>query len=74
MFLGTPKDNAIDRESKGRGAIGIKNGLSKLSEIIVLQIRKLHGDGKSKYALAKSFGVHPKTITYIVERKTWKHI
>lgn len=79
LFIGDKKDNAVDRNQKGRGHIpkGESNGNSKLTKEQVLQIRKEYCPGSHKngqVALAKKFGVGQRLICCIVNRIIWKHI
>lgn len=77
LFLGTHKDNARDRSFKGRNnfPLGERHGLSKLTKEKILEIRKLYGHGDiNQKELAKMFSVDQTNISYIVNRKTWKHI
>jgi len=54
---------------------GIKHGRSKLSEDQVLEIRKLYATGDYyQKDLAKIFGVSQTPISFIINRKQWKHI
>jgi integrase len=46
----------------------------KLTEADVLQIRRDAAAGTSNYALAEKFGVRSSTISYVVNRITWKHL
>lgn len=82
LFLGTNKDNCLDRDNKGRTAKNNLAGLpikllpnSKLTKEKVLEIRKLlnikHVTIKT---IAEMFNVHTTTIYYIKKRKTWYHI
>lgn len=71
LFLGTHKDNMNDRDSKGRQPSGEKNGLSKLKESQVLDIRNSY---LKTSELSKIYGVNRHTISLIKKRKTWKHI
>lgn len=76
LFLGTNKDNMLDRNSKKRHAVlkGIDNPKAKLTEFQVLDIRSrpiYHG---SQPVLAKEFGVVQSVISSIITRKTWRHI
>lgn len=75
LFLGTHLDNAKDREVKGRGnhQIGEKC-TAKLKEKQVVLIRKLYKHGILQKDIANRFGINPSTISYIITRKTWKHI
>lgn len=69
---GTLADNVRDRVERGRSAVGIKNGRSKLTENAARVIRVLEGISVS--ALSRSFGVDRKTIRQIRQGKTWKHV
>lgn len=75
LYLGTYKNNASDRETRDRGnhAYGMKHGRNKLTSSQVLEIRDLHDTGKySCFRLASIYGVNPKTVYDIVNRKIWK--
>jgi hypothetical protein len=69
LFLGTPLDNALDRNRKGRQAYGQRNGNSKLTDTEILEImmdeESLHKD------LAKKYGVSRTVITRIKGKKLW---
>lgn len=53
---------------------GAKNSQSKLTESDVRRIRIEHSAGKSCAAIARQFGVNPKTVNDIVRGKRWAHI
>lgn len=55
-------------------ARGESNGLSKLTEDDVLEVRSLHRDGVSNVALARQFRVTQPTICQVVNRKSWRHV
>lgn len=82
LFLGTAQDNMDDKMKKGRKGdsgtktppIGEKNNKAKLTEKQVLRIRKDLEDGDTIKYLANKYGVHKTTISYIKNRKTWRHI
>lgn len=76
LFLGTPKENSIDRENKGRGKriLGEENSSSKITEKDVLLIRKMHSEGVRVCELTKIFNLLQPTVSKIVNRKRWKHI
>ena len=76
LFIGTDKDNANDRDQKGRHgkALGEKNPHAKLSANKIRSIRKLCADGLSQSKVAKLFGVTQGSIHLIVSRKQWRHI
>ncbi len=50
---------------------GEKSGFSKLTEKQVLEIRSTKGTNKS---IAEKYGLNESSISYIKNRKTWKHI
>jgi hypothetical protein len=74
LFLGTDADNVHDRDTKGRGAFGEKQGSAKLTEQDVLEIRALAASGQKNVALATRFGVGRRTINNIVLRQRWRHV
>lgn len=77
LFLGTHADNRADCVAKGRGARGEKDGLAKLTEGIIRQIRRRYcpnGGPNSGRALAREFGVGPTTIGNIIAGRTWRHV
>jgi hypothetical protein len=72
LFLGTRKDNAIDCTSKGRNSRGERNGLSKLTEADVRQIRN---DPRPAYVIWKEHSnIAYSTIKRIKSKKTWRHV
>ena len=78
LFLGTYKDNAVDRDKKKRGVIpdnsGENHGMSKLKEEDIFKIRYFYRRGKSPTEIAKWFPVDRRTVSKIVNRKAWTHI
>jgi len=77
LFLGTHKDNALDKQRKNRGnqMCGENQGLSKLTRKQVLEIRGLYIPYKfTVMKLAKIYNVTDVNISKIINRKTWKHI
>jgi hypothetical protein len=71
LVMGTHKDNALDRVSRNRSAVGIASGQSKLTEDQVRFIKNYSG---KNYHLAKMFNVDNMTIAAIKNGRTWKHI
>jgi hypothetical protein len=77
LYLGTSKDNALDREYKGRnkafasGFQGIKNGAVRLTED---QVRQIRASNKSTRELYTEYNVSQMTILNIKSRKSWKHL
>ncbi len=72
---GTVQDNTDDRTTKGRGAIGIKNGGGgKLSERDVRKIAKRLKQDYTKVAIAKEFNVSDTLIRMISTGRIWSHV
>jgi hypothetical protein len=71
----THKANEKDKIAHGKTNRGERQGISKLTNERVLQIRKLYATGiYSLSELSKLFIVSFQNISFIVNRKTWKHI
>lgn len=72
LFLGTNRDNVMDKVAKNRQArhIGSANGMSKLTNIQVVEIRELYALGNyTQRYLGRLFGVGPDHISRIVNNK-----
>lgn len=75
LFLGTVYDNNHDKEKKNRQVRGESNGMRKLSDIEILEIRELYSAGKhTQKDLGEIFGVSPSAISRIVGNKRWNHV
>lgn len=76
LYLGSQKQNARDRDSRGRtgDTKGTKNPAAKLTERDVLAIRARHDAGESKSALARSFGVSWRAIDFVISGHHWRHV
>jgi len=77
LFLGSDKDNALDRDRKGRRTAqrGSSNSGAKLTEEDVRRIRRQYvwrRFGCDK--LATEYGVSRVTINRIVRRVAWAHV
>jgi len=71
LFLGTIKDNTLDRDKKGRGAKGFKIG-KKLTDADVIRIRELRFvDGMRFKEISKLFKVSSKNIEHIIYGDSW---
>jgi group I intron endonuclease len=53
---------------------GEDNKTSKLTNEIVLEVRKLHNEGMTFVQISKIYNVSESTISRVVKRLTWKHI
>ncbi len=71
---GTRKQNEADKKRHGRTAVGEKNGLSKVKETEVLEMRRLHKSGESTYSISKIFNCSQQNVWHIVNKKTWRHV
>jgi len=81
LFLGTRRDNNIDKVNKGRARggrmSGVSNPASKLTEPEVRSIRKMAASDTSRGSqarIARRFGVSETMVSYIVRRKKWSHL
>jgi hypothetical protein len=79
LFLGTPADNAHDRDKKGRQVAmkGEEHGMSKLTQKSIIEIkasmhRFITAYHKLEINLAKKYGVTKTTIRDVRRGKTWK--
>lgn len=76
LFLGTAKDNALDKVAKGRhnDHKGEKHPSVKLTEQLVKYIREQVAKGTSQAAIAKEVGVTRANICTIVHKRSWTHV
>ena len=86
VFLGTQTDNNADRDAKGRGNIGAKNGAAVLKAGQVREILRRYDNRDPRpstrkwrnpdgvTAIAEDYGVDTVTVFDIVHRKTWTHL
>lgn len=78
LFLGTPLANARDMARKGRKAIvslpGERHPGSKLTDDAVREIRRRRSLGETTRRLGAEFGVSGPLISYIANRKAWRHV
>lgn len=80
LFLGTHKDNAVDRQNKGRTKIphifGENHKLAKLNDDLVRQIRFLRTQNMSYVEIANAIGsiVDYRTVGKVISGRSWKHV
>lgn len=80
LFLGTHADNMADMVRKGKSGNcvrpkkGEKNGMSRLTEEIIKEVRALYAGGVLQDALAKRYEISQTHVSNIVNRKTWWHV
>jgi len=71
----TPKNNCADRIKHGTQAKGERQGLSKVTEGDVMEIRTLYASGQGDLKeLGNRFGLTKSSVWSMVKRKTWKHV
>jgi HNH endonuclease len=73
LFLGTHRDNMLDKEAKGRAnsPIGARNRSSKLT---VDMVREIKASQESQVVLAERYRVTDGAINHIKMGRTWKHV
>lgn len=75
LFLGTPKDNARDRDAKGRSGSDKRRGerayQAKLTEA---KVRAILADGRSQTLIAREYGVTQGVISRIKHGHIWGHV
>lgn len=75
LFIGTQLDNIRDCIKKNRNAKAPNGEEHKNSKLKEKDVRNILKDKRlSLSKIAKEYGVHRKTIEYIKNGKTWKHI
>ncbi|MBV8885564.1 MAG: HNH endonuclease [Chroococcidiopsidaceae cyanobacterium CP_BM_RX_35] len=74
LFLGTPKENSRDIVSKDRHSYGGRNGMARLAEQDIIEIRKLYAAGKNQQEIAKLFKASRCYISEVVHGKKWSHL
>jgi hypothetical protein len=81
VYRGTQQQNMLDAQARGRTtwpyvahAFGEKHPLAKLQENDIHVIWTLHTQGWTPQAIADILHVSSRTITSVLQRKTWRHI
>lgn len=75
LTFGSHADNMADRGAAGRQAKGVSQGLAKLTEENVIEIRRRYAEGGvTQRKLADEFGVSRRSVYRVVLRKTWTHV
>jgi len=72
LRLGTQLQNMMDKEMKGRGNAGDRNGMAKLSREVVEYIREQYIKGRSQSDLARDFNVNRSCIWKVVHGTHWR--
>ncbi len=74
LFVGTTLDNKLDSMSKGRHVRGVRCHTAKLTEDDVRKIRVLASQKVRRLDIARLFGVTVSSVTFVLTRRTWKHV
>jgi hypothetical protein len=74
LFLGTCRDNAIDKIRKGRDYRGERVNTAKLTPISVRVARRLRGMGFTFQRIADVFGISKQHSIRIVKMRSWNHV
>lgn len=76
LFSGTAKDNKMDQMAKGRFTpfLGDGHASSKMTEELVIKVRKMARIGFTHSELAALYGVHKGTISKAITGETWGHL
>lgn len=76
LFIGTRRDNMLDKIAKGRQFKGEQLPQAILTEDIVRNIRRVYRFRKHPYLreLAAQYGVAIETIGQVVRKDRWKHV
>lgn len=77
LFLGTRRDNADDRDAKGRQAKGEQNGMARLTEDTVKWIKESYIPYSRKYgarAIARMLGISKGTVFDILAGRRWSYL
>lgn len=67
----SPTENATDRAIDGTENKGTRNGMARLSETSVRQIRKARRLGASRSRVAEDFGVSSSAVDHITSGRSW---
>lgn len=74
LSAGTRQANMQDCVDKKRQTYGERNPMAKMTEALVLEIRRRFADGERQIDLAKAFGLSKPAICNIVRNQRWKHL
>lgn len=77
LWPGTDQDNVDDMMAKRRNKVfvGTQNRSAKVTEDDIPVIRALYAQGNlSQQKIGVLYGVSDVTVSYIIHRKTWRHV
>lgn len=71
---GTPTENQADRKYHGTDIRGEDQGLAKMTEFLVRNLRVDVLNGMTQRSAAIKYGIRQSTVWAIVNFKTWRHV
>lgn len=76
LYLGTPKQNMVDKMRRGRfkTGVGTKQPGAKLHDDEITQIRSKYKEGITQRALSREYGVSQSVISTVINKKAWRHV
>lgn len=74
LAWGTPKENAADRSKHGTERYGERHHAAKITEAMVVEIRRMKAAGRSGSEIGAVFGLNRNTINRIAVGKRWGHV
>jgi predicted XRE-type DNA-binding protein len=74
LAWGTAKDNSDDKRVHGTMNVGERNGMSRLTDDAVRQIKSLIRQGVQRSKIADGLGVPRSTVSQIALGRAWAHV
>lgn len=74
LYAGSPQENTRDLIKMGHLLIGERHPNAKLTTAQVIAIREAHYAGQTIYFLAQQYQMNRRSISDIVNRRTWGHV
>lgn len=78
LFVGTHRDNMLDKENKGRanhvGAQGTRNGNSILTEKDVISLLRDYVSGLARKEIAAKYGIRESSVSDYTSGDAWTHL
>ena len=74
LWVGTNRQNVDDCIAKGRSTRGSMNGLAKMNEADVVEVRVMRAAGVTYREISAKFGVTISAISHIFNKGAWKHV
>lgn len=74
LRVGDQRENVRDAMSRDRHVRGSRNGVAKLTEADIPEIRRRAAAGETQNSIAARFGVTQMSISRIATGKGWRHV